>query len=146
MEKLRRYFILCCVLMFAQVSFASDKIGVVDIQKLVNNSAAVRLLKQEHNSQLQSLSAIVSEAQDAISKETNPQKIVELQDKYNSEFNRRKEMIDNQYKSKLSARENSLRNDIINSAKKNNYDFVIAKSMVFYGGEDITDIVSKDLR
>ena len=146
MEKLRRYFILCCVLMFAQVSFASDKIGVVDIQKLVNNSAAVRLLKQEHNSQLQSLSAIVSEAQDAISKETNPQKIVELQDKYNSEFNRRKEMIDNQYKSKLSAIENSLRNDIINSAKKNNYDFVIAKSMVFYGGEDITDIVSKDLR
>lgn len=144
--ELKKYFILCCVLMFAQIGFAGEKIGVVDIQKLVNNSTSVKLLKQEHHSQLESLSAIITEAQNAISKETDPKKIVELQDKYNSEFNRKKEIIDNQYKTKLSAIEKSLHNDIANSAKKNNYDFVIAKNMVFYGGEDITDIISKDLR
>lgn len=146
MNNMKKYFLLCCVLMFAQIGFASDKIGVVDIQKLVNNSNAVRMLKQEHNSQMQSLNSIITEAQSAISKENDPQKIIALQDKYNSEFNKRKEIIDSQYKARLSAIEDSLRKDIIKSAKNNNYDFVIAKSMVFYGGDDITDIVSKDLR
>lgn len=137
---------LCCVLMFAQVGFANEKIGVVDIQTLVSRSNAVQQLKQEHNSQLQSLNSIVTEAQNAISKETDPQKIVLLQDQYNAEFNRKKEAIDNQYKIKLSDIETNLRRDIIESAKKNNYSFVIAKNVVFLGGEDITELVAKDIK
>ena len=132
--------------MFAQVGFASEKIGVVDIQKIVCNSCAVKALKQEHNAELESLNAIVTEAQNAIAKETDPQKIVELQDKYNSEFNRKKEIIDSRYQSKLEQIEESLRCDIAASAKKNNYDFVVAKNVVFYGGDDITDLVSKDIK
>ena len=141
-----KLLILCCVLMFAQIGFASERVGVVDIQALVEQSNAVKTLKQEHQNRIQSLNTIITEAQNAIAKETDPEKIVNLQDKYNAEFNRKKEMIDNQYKSQLSAIENNLRQDIINSAKKNNYDFVIAKSMVFYGGDDITEIVAKELR
>lgn len=137
---------MCCVLMFSQLGFASEKIGVVDIQEIVSRSSAVQQLKNEHSSQIQSLNTIVTNAQNAISKETDPQKIVILQDKYNAEFNRKKEAIDNQYKTRLSDLENKLRRDIIESAKKNNYDIVIAKSVMFYGGEDITDLVSKDIR
>ncbi len=137
---------MCCVLMFAQIGFASEKIGVVDIQSIVNKSASVQTLKNEYNNQIQSLQSIVTEAQNALANESDPQKIVMLQDKYNNEFNRKKEMIENQYKSKLLIIENSIRQDIINSAKKNNYDFVIAKNMVFLGGDDITDLVLKDIR
>lgn len=137
---------MCCVLMFSQLGFASEKIGVVDIQEIVSRSSAVQQLKNEHSSQIQSLNTIVTNAQNAISKETDPQKIVILQDKYNAEFNRKKEAIDNQYKTRLSDLENKLRRDIIESAKKNNYDIVIAKSVMFYGGDDITDLVSKDIR
>ena len=146
MRKIKNIGILCCILMFAQVGFASEKIGVVDIQALVNRSSAVNALKREHSEQLKSLSAIVTEAQNAIAKETDPQKIVMLQDKYNAEFNCKKDFIDSQYRSKLSAIEDSLKRDIISSAKKNNYDFVVAKSVVFYGGDDITEIVAQDLR
>lgn len=137
---------MCCVLMFSQLGFASEKIGVVDIQEIVSRSSAVQQLKNEHSSQIQSLNTIVTNAQNAISKETDPQKIVILQDKYNAEFNRKKEAIDNQYKTRLSDLENKLRRDIIESAKKNNYDVVIAKSVMFCGGDDITDLVSKDIR
>lgn len=138
--------VICCVLMFAQVGFAQDKIGVVDIQTIVNNSNEVNALKQEHNAQIQSLNKIVSDAQSAIAKETDPQKIVMLQDKYTQDFNNRKESIDNQYKTKLSNIEERLKQQIAASAKKNNYDYVFAKTVVFYGGDDITELISKDIR
>ena len=137
---------MCCILMFAQVSFASDKIGVIDIKSLVSKSDAVKELKQEHSSQLQSLNTLITEAQNAIANENDPQKIVMLQDKYNSEFKRRKEIIENNYQNRLSVLEENLRQDIIKSAKKHDYDIVIAKSVMFVGGEDITDLVAKDIR
>ena len=140
MKNLKFYLVMCCILMFAQIGFASDKIGVVDIQKLVEKSSAVQMLKRDHNAQLETLNSIITEAQNAIAKENDPQKIVMLQDKYNSEFNRRKNAIDNDYKSKLSSIENNLKQDIISSAKKHDYDIVVAKSVLFYGGEDITDV------
>lgn len=146
MKNLKFYLVMCCILMFAQIGFASDKIGVVDIQKLVEKSSAVQMLKRDHNAQLETLNSIITEAQNAIAKENDPQKIVMLQDKYNSEFNRRKNAIDNDYKSKLSSIENNLKQDIISSAKKHDYDIVVAKSVLFYGGEDITDVVAKDVR
>ena len=62
------------------------------------------------------------------------------------EFNKKKEFIDNQYSSRLSVIESKLKNEILESAKKNNYDIVLAKNVVFYGGEDITDIVSRDIK
>ena len=145
MKKKNLLFVMCCILMFAQVSFAEVKIGIVDIQSIVNRSESVQTLKREHTAQIQSLNSIITEAQNEIAKECNPQKIVELQDKYNAEFNRRKEIIDNQYQARLTEIENCIRRDIAESAKKYCYDFVAAKSVVFYGGEDITELVAKDI-
>ena len=146
MNQFKIFTVICCVLTFAQVCFAQDKIGAVDIQTIVNNSSEVKALKSEHNMQIQSLNKIVMEAQNAIAKEADPQKIVTLQDKYANEFNKKKEFIDNQYSSRLSVIETKLKNEILESAKKNNYDIVLAKNVVFYGGEDITDIVSRDIK
>ena len=137
---------MCCILMFSQIGFAGERIGIVDIQSIVSNSGAVKALKQEHSAKLQSLNAIITEAQNALANENDPQKIIMLQDKYNTEFNRKKEIIDNQYQTKLSEIEAQLKRDITESARKNNYDIVIAKSVVFYGGEDITDLISKDIK
>jgi len=146
MKHLKNLGLVCCILLFAQIGFAKERIGVVDIQKIVNNSNEVRILKQQHNAQLEDLNKIISNAQAAISKETDAQKIIMLQDKYNNEFNMKKNNIDNQYNSKLSYIEEKLRKEIVESAKKNDYDIVISKNVVFYGGEDITDIILKDIR
>ena len=146
MDKVRFIIAFCCVLMFAQVGFAGDKIGVVDIQSIVNNSSEVRALKNERSSQMDALNRIVTDAQNAIAKENDPQKIIQLQDRYTSEFNSKKESIDRQYAQKLSAIEGRLKTQISDSAKKNGYDYVFAKSVVFRGGDDITSLVSKDIR
>lgn len=146
MNKIKFVMVLCCVLMFSQVGFAAEKIGVVDIQTIVNNSSEVRALKNERSNQMDCLDRIVTDAQNAISKENDPQKIIQLQDKYTSEFNSKKEAIDREYSRKLSAIECRLNNQIAESAKKNNYDYVFAKSVVFLGGDDITSLVAKDIR
>lgn len=146
MNKVRLIISFCCVLMFAQIGFAKDKIGVVDIQTIVNNSSEVRALKNERTSQMNALNKIVTDAQNAIAKENDPQKIIQLQDRYTSEFNNKKESIDRQYAQKLSAIESRLNTQIGESAKKNGYDYVFAKSVVFRGGDDITSLVSKDIR
>ena len=137
---------LCCVLIFAQIGFAQEKIGVVDIQAIVSRSNEVQALKREHMAQTESLHKIVDEAQNVIAAENDPHKIVILQDRYAAEFNRRKEALESQYNSKLSGIEARLKREIIESAKKNKYDIVLAKNVVFYGGEDITDIVLKDIK
>lgn len=146
MDKVKYIVAICCVLMFSQIGFASEKIGVVDIQSIVNNSSEVRALKNERSNQMECLNRIVTDAQNAISKENDPQKIIQLQDRYTSEFNSKKEAIDREYSRKLSAIECRLNNQIAESAKKNNYDYVFAKSVVFLGGDDITSLVSKDIR
>lgn len=146
MDKVKVIISFCCVLMFAQIGFAADKIGVVDIQTIVNNSSEVRALKNERSSQMDALNRIVTDAQNAIAKENDPQKIIQLQDRYTSEFNNKKDSIDRQYSQKLSAIEGRLKSQIADSAKKNGYDYVFAKSVVFRGGDDITSLVSKDIR
>ena len=146
MKHLKIISLICCILLFAQVGFAKDRIGVVDIQRIVNHSSEVQILKQQHNAQLEELNKIISNAQSAIANETDAQKIVMLQDKYNNEFNVKKNCIDNEYTTKLNCIEEKLRAEIIASAKKNNYDLVLAKNTVFYGGDDITDIVLKDIK
>jgi hypothetical protein len=49
------------------------------------------------------------------------------------------ELIDKEYNTKLSAIEKNIKDEITKKAKKDNYDFVFAKSVVLYGGKDITD-------
>lgn len=137
---------LCCVLMFAQIGFANDKIGVVDIQCIVNNSSEVKALKNERSAQMEALNKIVTDAQNAIAKENDPQKIIQLQDKYTNEFNNKKDAIDRQYSQRLSSIEERLKCQIADSAKRNNYDYVFAKSVVFLGGDDITQLISGDIR
>ena len=69
MDKVKYIVAICCVLMFSQIGFASEKIGVVDIQSIVNNSSEVRALKNERSNQMECLNRIVTDAQNAISKE-----------------------------------------------------------------------------
>lgn len=146
MNYFKLFLSVFCVLIFAQVGFAQEKICVVDIQEVVNNSSEVQALKREHSAQIESLNKIVTEAQNAIAAETDPKRIVMLQDRYTAEFNRKKETINRQYDAKLAVIEAKLRRNISESAKKNKYDVVLAKNMVFYGGEDITKIILKDIK
>lgn len=141
---MKKIFIaLTCVLMFSQVSFAECNIAVVDLQKVVDNSAQVRTLKNEHTAKIKELNGIITKAQEEIAKQTDTKKIVEIQDKYTNQFNNKKSEIDKIYSSKLANIEAQIKTEIEKKAKADGYDFVFAKSVALYGGKDITPEISR---
>lgn len=135
-------FSIACVLLFSQVSFAECNIAVVDLQKVVDNSAQVKTLKNEHTAKIKELNGIVTKAQEEIAKQTDTKKIVEIQDKYTNQFNNKKAEIDKIYASKLANIETQIQSEIEKKAKADGYDFVFAKSVTLYGGKDITNEIS----
>ena len=135
-------FSIACVLLFSQVTFAECNIAVVDLQKVVDNSAQVKTLKNEHTAKIKELNGIVTKAQEEIAKQTDTKKIVEIQDKYTNQFNNKKAEIDKIYASKLANIETQIQSEIEKKAKADGYDFVFAKSVALYGGKDITNEIS----
>ena len=122
--------------------FAADSIAVVDLQKIVSNSAQVKQLKTEHNKKMDELNKIIINARGAITNEKDPAKIAQLEEKYTNEFNAKKNALEKEYNTRLGAIEKSIKDEITKKAQKENYDYVFAKSVVLYGGKDITNEIS----
>ena len=118
---------------------AEDSIAVVDLQKIVSNSGQVKQLKQEHAKKMEELNKIIINARGEIANETDENKILKIEEKYTNEFNAKKSLLDKEYNNRLSAIEKNIKEEISKKAKKDDYDFVFAKSVVLYGGKDITD-------
>ena len=129
--------------MFSQVSFAECNIAVVDLQKVVDNSAQVKTLKNEHTAKIKELNGIITKAQEEIAKQTDTKKIVEIQDKYTNQFNNKKSEIDKIYSSKLANIETQIKSEIEKKAKADGYDLVLSKGIVLFGGNDITSEIIK---
>ena len=121
---------------------AADSIAVVDLQKIVSNSSQVKALKQEHSKKMDELDKIIVNARGAIANETDSAKILQLEEKYTKEFNAKKTALENDYNNRLNAIEKSIKDEISKKAQKDKYDYVFAKSVVLYGGKDITNEIN----
>ena len=121
---------------------AADSIAVVDLQKIVGNSSQVKVLKQEHAKKMDELNKIIVNARGAISNESDPVKVLQLEEKYTKEFNAKKEALERDYNNRLSAIEKSIKDEITKKAQKDKYEYVFAKSVVLYGGKDITNEIN----
>lgn len=121
---------------------AEDTIAVVDLQKVVGNSSQVKQLKQEHERKLDELNKIIVNARGEIANETDSNKIIQIEEKYTKEFNQKKETLEKDYNQKLEAIERNIRDEISKKAKKDGYEYVFAKSVVLYGGKDITNEIN----
>lgn len=124
-------------------AFAEENsIAVVDLQKLVSNSAQVKQLKQEHSKKMEELNKIIINARGAIANETDSAKLVQLEEKYTREFNTKKQALEKDYNTRLSNIEKSIQAEIGKKAQKDKYNYVFAKSVVLYGGKDITSEIN----
>ena len=121
---------------------AENNIAVVDLQKVVENSDQVKILKQEHRKKIDELDKIIINARGEIANETDPAKILKLEEKYTNEFNTKKSALEKEYTNKLNAIEKNIKDEIFKKAEKEKYDFVFAKSVVLYGGKDITNEIN----
>ena len=140
--------LLSVILLSGCIAYASDDddVAVVDLGRLVGSSAQVKQLKQEQDKKLAELDRILINARGEISNESDPAKVLLLEDKYMKEFNAKKTAIENDYNSKLSNIEQNIKNEITKKAQKDGYDYVFAKSVVLYGGKDITDELIKTVK
>lgn len=141
------FLVLLGASMVQMLSYAADEnIAVVDLQKVVSSSAAVKQLKQEHSKKMSELDKIVVNARGEIANEKDPAKVLLLEDKYTKEFNTKREALEKDYNSKLSVIEKNIKNEVAKKAQKNEYDYVFAKSVVLYGGKDITEELLNNIK
>ena len=120
-------------------AMAENSIAVVDLQKIVADSSQVKQLKQEHAKKMDELNKIVINARGEIANETDTDKILKIEEKYTNEFNTKKAMLDKDYNNRLASIEKNIKDEITKKAQKDNYDYVFAKSVLLYGGKDITN-------
>ena len=140
-------FLLLAIMLFSTCQvFADDKIAVVDLQQLVSSSSQVKQLKQEHTKKLAELDKIIVNARGEIANEKDQAKILLLEDKYMKEFNTKKEALEHDYNNRLSAIEKNIKSEISKKAQSDKYDYVFAKSVVLYGGKDITSELVKNIK
>ena len=118
---------------------ASESIAVVDLQKIVSSSNQVKQLKQEHAKKMEELNKIIVNARGEISNQTDSAKILQLEEKYTKEFNSKKTALENDYNARLNNIEKNIKDEIAKKAQAENYDYVFAKSVLLYGGKDITN-------
>ncbi len=118
------------------------KVAIVDIQKIVSNPSEIKALKTDQEKQVQAMQATIDKARAEISKEKDPAKIAQLEEKYRNEINQQKLALDTSYNSKLTAIDNKIKTAVIEKARSMNYNIVLPKNTVLYGGDDITDQVS----
>ncbi len=131
--------LLLGVIMVSNSVIAAENIAVVDLQKIVSNSAQVKQLKQEHAKKMEELNKIVVNARGEISNTTDSAKILQLEEKYTNEFNSKKAALEKDYSTRLSAIEKNIKDEIAKKAQQDKYDYVFAKSVLLYGGKDITN-------
>jgi len=134
---MRKYFLILALIGMSTGVYA-ENIAVVDLQQIVDNSSQVKQLKQEHSKKMAELDKIIVNARGEISNESDPAKVLLLEDKYMKEFNSKREQLEKDYFAKLAIVEKNIKAEISKKAEKDSYDYVFAKSVVLYGGKDIT--------
>ena len=142
---MKKQVLFLMVAMFAFQNYilaAENSVAVVDLQKLVSNSSQVKQLKQEHSKKMDELNKIIVNARGAFANETDSAKILQLEEKYTKEFNAKKQALEKDYNTKLSNIEKNIQAEITKKAQKDKYDYVFAKSVVLYGGKDITNEIN----
>ncbi len=138
--------ILIFTLGFSARAMFSVKVAMVDVQKVVNSSAAVNALKIEHQGKMAELQTWLSNAEKEIEKETVSSKKEKLTKKYQQELNQKQQAVQQAYAQELQKIDTLISEDITKIANEKGYNLVIVKGMVISGADDITEYVIEGVR
>lgn len=118
------------------------KVAVVDVQQVVASSAQVKALKKEQQAKTEEVIKYIDKARKDVASVSDEKKKKALEEKYNKELVTKRETLEKDYATKLQAIDKNISSTIETQAKAKNYNVVLAKGVVLYGGDDITaDIV-----
>ena len=125
------------------IKCCENKMAVVDVQAIVNKSAEVKALKADVETKTQELTQWLVDVQKEVKSEKNKEKQEALLQKYNAELLQKQNELSKDYKEKLQVVDKGINDIIIKTAKEKGYKSVVSKSVVIYGGDDITEEVIK---
>jgi len=125
------------------MSDVPSKIAVVDVNRVVSNSSQVMALKKEQNLKNEELQKWLNTARADVEKQKTQEGKEKLAKKYDSDFQKKLQAIQKDYTDKLQSIDKDISGVIAKTAKDKGYDVVLAKGVVLYGGEDITNAISK---
>lgn len=128
------------------ISDTTPKVAVVDASELIANSSSVKALKAEQEKKVVEMQKTLEKARADIAKESDPAKIAELQEKYRKQINDQKLELDNDYNSRMTKIDTDIKGVIAEKAKSMNYDLVLPKNIVLFGGDDITGVIAEDIK
>lgn len=148
------WFIVACVLVFfvgynmndVAVSFPRYKVAVVDVSTVLSNSQDIQSLKRSQDKKMEELNTLISKAQNEIVNEADRNKAIQMEASYRKQIEKKKNDMDQEYNTKISKINTSIKSLISNEAKKSNYNLVLPTGMVISGGDDITDEIVKKLK
>lgn len=122
------------------------KVAVVDVPEVVSSSSQVQALKKEQQTKAQEIIKYIEKARKDIASTTDEKKKKSLEEKYNKELLTKREAIEKDYSNKLKSIDANISAKIAENAKANNYNIVLAKGLVLYGGDDITQDIIKAVK
>ena len=125
------------------MSDVPSKIAVVDVNRVVSNSSQVMALKKEQNLKNEELQKWLNTDRADVEKQKTQEGKEKLAKKYDSDFQKKQQEIQKDYTDKLQSIDKDISGVIAKTAKDKGYDVVLAKGVVLYGGEDITNAISK---
>lgn len=125
------------------MSDVPSKIAVVDVNRVVSNSSQVMALKKEQNLKNEELQKWLNTARADVEKQKTQEGKEKLAKKYDSDFQKKQQAIQKNYTDKLQSIDKDISGVIAKTAKDKGYDVVLAKGVVLYGGDDITNTISK---
>ena len=114
-------------------------VAIVDVPVVVNASAQVQALKKDQQAKAQEIVKFIEKARKDVASTTDTDKKKALEEKYTKELNTKRELFGQEYNQKMLNIQQHILNAVREQAMANNYDMVIAKDVVLYGGDDITE-------
>lgn len=128
------------------VQAADFSVAIVDVPVVVNASAQVQALKKEQQAKAKEIVQFIEKARKDVASISDAKKKQAAEEKYNKELQAKKEKMDKDYAAKLQAIDESISAQIAAKAKADGYNVVLSKSIVLYGGTDITADVAKIIK
>lgn len=125
------------------ISNVPSKIAVADVNKIVSQSSQVMALKKEQQLKMEELQKWLVNASKDVEKQSTKEGKEKLVKKYDGEFQKKQQAIQKNYTAKLQSIDKEISAVIAQEAKAKGYDIVIAKNVVLYGGDDITQSIAK---
>ncbi len=125
------------------ISNVPSKIAVADVNKIVSQSSQVMALKKEQQLKMEELQKWLVNARKDVEKQSTKEGKEKLVKKYDADFQKKQQAIQKNYTAKLQSIDKEISAVIAQEAKTKGYDIVIAKNVVLYGGDDITQSIAK---